>query len=137
MGPILEPYINLKVSVHVDALGKVVKDITENGGEILDLAGSSTSVDEDGVPYPSDGLYMPPEELSPSSTSLRVSSSAFALPQAKQTVYAIAPLSRMLDYSTRLRALSGGHGNFDMTNAGFRQVAESRKIEILREIGRA
>ncbi|KAG8218598.1 P-loop containing nucleoside triphosphate hydrolase protein [Butyriboletus roseoflavus] len=137
MGPILEPYINLKVSVHMDTLGKVVKDITENGGEVLDLATSSASVDEDGDPYPSDGLYMPPEELSPSSTSLRVSSSASALSQAKRTIYAIAPLSRMLDYSTRLRALSGGHGSFDITNAGFRQVAEPRKIEILREIGRA
>ncbi|KAF8556967.1 P-loop containing nucleoside triphosphate hydrolase protein [Imleria badia] len=137
MGPILEPYINLKVSVHVDALGKVVKDITENGGEVLDLASSSVAVDGDGAPYPLDGLYMPPEELSPSSTSLRVSSSASALPQTKRTIYAIAPLSRMLDYSTRLRALSGGHGSFDMTNAGFRKVAEPRKVEILREIGRA
>lgn len=136
MGPILEPCINLKVSVHVDTLGKVVKDITENGGEVLDLASSSLAVDEDGEPYPSDGLYMPPEELSPSSMSLRISSSS-ALPQAKRTIYAIAPLSRMLDYSTRLRALSGGHGSFDMTNAGFRQVAEPRKLEILREIGRA
>lgn len=137
MGPILEPYVNLKVSVHVDALGKVVKDITENGGEVLDLASSSATVDEDEDPYPLDGLYMPPEELSPSSTSLRVSSSASALPQTKRTIYAIAPLSRMLDYSTRLRALSGGHGSFDMTNAGFRQVAEPRRDEILREIGRA
>jgi len=137
MGPILEPYINLKVSVHVDTLGKVVKDITENGGEVLDLASSSVTVDEDGDPYPSAGLYIPPEELSPSSTSLRVFSSASALPRAKRTIYAIAPLSRMLDYSTRLRALSGGHGSFDVTNAGFRQVAEPRKIEILREIGRA
>lgn len=136
MGPVLEPYINLKVSVHVDILGKVVKDITENGGEILDLGSSSLAVDEDGDPYPSNGgLYIPPEELSPSSTSLRVSSSD--LPQAKRTIYATAPLSQMLDYSTRLRALSGGHGDFDITNAGFRQVAEPRKLEILREIGRA
>lgn len=135
MGPILEPYINLKVSVHVDTLGKVVKDITENGGEVLDLASSPVAVDEDGGPYPSDGLYIPPEELSPSLTF--VSSSASALPQGKRTIYAIAPLSRMLDYSTRLRALSGGHGSFDMTTAGFRQVVEPRRIEILREIGRA
>ena len=134
MGPILEPYINLKVSVRADALGKVVKDITENGGEVVDLGSSSVTNDEVGE-YPTDGLYMPPEELSPSSTALRVSSSA--LPQAKRTVYATAPLSRMLDYVSRLRALSGGHGNFDMTNAGFRQVAEPRRIEILREIGRA
>ncbi|KAG9317420.1 P-loop containing nucleoside triphosphate hydrolase protein [Chiua virens] len=136
MGPILEPYINLKISVQVDSLGKVVKDITEHSGEVLDLASSSVAIDEDGDPYSPDGLYIPPEELSPSSTSLKVSSMASALRQATQTVYVTAPLSQMVDYSTRLRALSGGHGCFDMTNAGFRQVAEPRKLEILREIGR-
>ncbi|KAG6378681.1 P-loop containing nucleoside triphosphate hydrolase protein [Boletus reticuloceps] len=62
MGPVLEPYINLKVSVYMDALGKVVKDISENGGEVLDLASSSIAVDDDGNPYPSDGLYIPSEE---------------------------------------------------------------------------
>lgn len=136
-GPILEPYINLRVSVHMNTFGKVVKDITENGGEVLDLTTSSSpAVDEDGYLYRSDGLYIPPEELSPSSSSHATSSSS-APPQAKRTIYAIVPLSRMLDYSTRLRALSGGHGSFDMTNAGFRQVAEPRKLEILKEIGRA
>ena len=55
----------------------------------------------------------------------------------KRAVQAVAPLSRMLDYSNRLRALSGGHGLFEMSPAGFRKVNEVRKMEILREIGRA
>ncbi|KIJ20260.1 hypothetical protein PAXINDRAFT_67798 [Paxillus involutus ATCC 200175] len=140
MGPILEPFVKLKVSVHEDTLGKVVKDITESGGEVIDLTSDvspSSATEEEGEPYPTDGVYIPPDELSPSSASSRASSSASHAPRAKRTIRAIAPLSRMLDYSTRLRALSAGHGSFDMTNAGFQGVAEPRKMEILREIGRA
>ncbi|KIJ70061.1 hypothetical protein HYDPIDRAFT_23207 [Hydnomerulius pinastri MD-312] len=139
MGPVLEPFIKLKVIVTEDTLGKVVKDITESGGEVLDLASAAssiTAIEDDGQPFSTDGVYFPPEELSPSS-AFRASSSTSNSPRAKRTIHAIAPLSRMLDYSTRLRALSGGHGSFDMGNAGFREVAESRKMEILREIGRA
>ena len=55
----------------------------------------------------------------------------------KRAVHAIAPLSRMLDYSSRLRALSAGTGSFEMASAGFREVGDLRKKEILTEIGRA
>jgi elongation factor G len=138
MGPVLEPFIKLKISLHEDTIGKVVKDLTENGGEVLDLASDTSAMDGDEVAaYSTDGLYIPPEELSPSSavsTSFKFSNDT---PRLKRTIHAVAPLSRMLDYSTRLRALSGGHGLFDMLNAGFRQVSEARRSEILREIGRA
>ena len=53
-----------------------------------------------------------------------------------QTVFALAPLSQMLDYSTRLRALSGGHGLFQMASDGFKQVSSQRAVEILKELGR-
>ncbi|EGO02185.1 hypothetical protein SERLA73DRAFT_104542 [Serpula lacrymans var. lacrymans S7.3] len=138
MGGIMEPYIKLKISINEDSLGKVVKDLTENGGEVLDLASDAiTAIDEDSFPYSIDGVYVPPRELSPSSASSASVNSSTSTPRLKRTVHAIAPLSRMLDYSTRLRALSGGHGLFEMENAGFREVSEPRKVEILREIGRA
>jgi elongation factor G len=139
MGPVMEPYVQLKVSVTEDALGKVVKDLTENGGEILDLVsglGAPNQEGDDLEPYSEDGVYIPPEWLSPSSGPSR--SSEWSLgSDFKRSVNAIAPLARMLDYSTRLRALSGGHSTFEMTTAGFRQVSEARKVEILKEIGRA
>ncbi|KAH7887652.1 P-loop containing nucleoside triphosphate hydrolase protein [Phlebopus sp. FC_14] len=137
MGPLLEPFVKLKVSVQENIVGRVVQDITENGGEVLDLASDSSSVtagEDDEEPYAMDGVYIPPDELSPSSVA---SSGASTTSHLKRTVHAIAPLSRVLDYSTRLRALSAGYGTFDMINAGFREVTGSRKMEILREIGRA
>ncbi|KAI5893466.1 P-loop containing nucleoside triphosphate hydrolase protein [Schizophyllum commune H4-8] len=132
MGPVMEPYVDLKVSVTEDALGKVVKDLTEHGGEVLDMTGGSGSDVEE--PYPADGVYVPPEWVSPSGgTAAREAAGV----KMKRAVQAVAPLSRMLDYSNRLRALSGGHGLFEMSPAGFRKVNEARKMEILREIGRA
>lgn len=135
MGPVLEPYIRLKITVGDDSLGKVVKDLTEHGGEVLDLAAGTSGQegDEDIVPYSEDGVYVPPEILSPSAANVEVNASS----NYKRSIHAVAPLSRMLDYSNRLRAISGGHGIFEMANAGFRLVSNTRKQEILREIGRA
>lgn len=131
-GPVMEPYVHLKISVNEDNIGKVVRDLTEHGGEVLDL-GTGSSADEAGG-YPYEGVYIPPSWLSPSGVS---SESGSGLSQVKRSIHAHAPLSQFLDYSTRLRALSGGHGHFEMSNAGFKEVSEMRKSEILKEIGRA
>ncbi|GBE79678.1 P-loop containing nucleoside triphosphate hydrolase protein [Sparassis latifolia] len=139
MGPIMEPYIRLKITVPEDSLGKVIKDLTEHGGEVLDMATgalNAAGTEEDAEPYSHDGVYIPPDWLSPSAVTVagdRSSSSSIL----RRSVQALAPLSQMLDYSNRLRALSGGQGVFEMVNAGFKKVSETRKMEILREIGRA
>ncbi|RDB22813.1 Ribosome-releasing factor 2, mitochondrial [Hypsizygus marmoreus] len=138
VGPVMEPFVHLKISVTEDSLGKVVKDLTEHGGEVLDLGtGSAMAADgsEEVGGYPEDGVYIPPSWLSPSGgTNLSGSSGS---PRLRRSVHALAPLSKILDYSNRLRSLSGGHGLFEMANAGFREVSETRKLEILKEIGRA
>ena len=132
MGPILEPFVNLKISMSESSLGKVVKDITEHGGDILDM-GEGALGQDDHLGYPEDGVYIPPAWLSPSG---RMDSSR-KQSLTKRSVHAVAPLSQFLDYSNRLRSMSEGHGTFETTPAGFRQVGEARKMEILREIGRA
>jgi elongation factor G len=136
MGPIMEPYVDLKVSVNEDSLGKVIKDLTENGGEMQDLESgfsSATDYGDSSGGYSAMGVYDPPDWLSPSCSSFVTTKSA----TSKRSISARAPLNKTLDYSNRLRALSGGHGAFEMANAGFRIVSEARKLEILREIGRA
>jgi elongation factor G len=135
-GPVMEPFVNLRITVPEDALGKIVKDLTECGGEVVDLAGTGVGgADEDSGAYSSDGVYVPPEWLSPSASSTHAAASDRAL--RRRAIHALAPLARMLDYSNRLRALSGGHGLFEMSNAGFKEVSDTRQLEILREIGRA
>ncbi|TFY67808.1 hypothetical protein EVG20_g3804 [Dentipellis fragilis] len=135
-GPLMEPFVELRISVGEDALGKVVRDLTEHGGEVLDLAGSSaTAQDDDLQANAGDGLYVPPQWLSPSTMGSSDATDHSA--RTRRTIHAIAPLSQMLDYSSRLRALSGGHGHFEMGGAGFKVVNDTRRLEILRAIGRA
>ena len=135
-GPTMEPYIKIRVSVGSDVLGQVIKDLVEHGGEIVDLAESSLSSDEEtSTAYSQEGVYVPPKWLSPSTVS-SVDLENYTI-RLKRPVDAVAPLSQMLDYSTRLRAISGGHGQFETATAGFRAVNTVRELEILKEIGRA
>jgi elongation factor G len=137
-GNVMEPHVRVKVDVAEESVGKCVRDLTENGGQILDLGSSSsstgTALDEELTPYSETDLYIPPAWLSPSAVT---SPKGLGGPQIKRSIHAVAPLSKMLDYSSRLRAVSGGLGTFEMSNEGFREVSEARRMEILREIGRA
>ncbi|KAI9466889.1 translation elongation factor 2 [Lactarius psammicola] len=112
-GAIMEPFIRVRVSVGSDVLGKVMKDLVEHAKK---------------------ECIFPPKWLSPSTMSSSDQDNHSVL--MKRHVCAVAPLSQMLDYSTRLRALSGGHGQFDMAPTGFRTVSPGREVEVLREIGR-
>ena len=133
-GPILEPYVLLKISINEGSLGKVVKDLTEHGGEVQNLTIGTGQCDVDVLDSFEKNVYMPPPWLSPSRTNIL---SKHSMPELKRSLHALAPLSRFLDYSARLRALSGGYGVFEMQNAGFREVTPERRLDILKEIGRA
>jgi elongation factor G len=134
MGPLLEPFVFLKISVSESSLGKVIKDLTERGGEVLDLDdGVSSQEDKEG--YSEEGIYVPPEWLSPSATPSSLARSSGS--HIRRSIQAVAPLSQFMDYSNRLRSISEGHGVFEMSSAGFKEVSEERKLEILKEIGRA
>lgn len=135
MGPILEPFVNLKVSVSESSLGKVVKDLTEHGGEVTDLGDGAVGFDDDTTSFSEEGVYVPPDWMSPSGSPSSLSRSAGS--HVRRSVQGVAPLSQFLDYSNRLRSLSEGHGIFEMSTAGFKTISEERKLEILREIGRA
>ncbi|KAG9096809.1 Ribosome-releasing factor 2, mitochondrial [Ceratobasidium sp. 370] len=137
-GAVMEPFVSVRVRVGEESVGKVVKDLTECGGEIANLGLDAGSDGTDTGAFDASGVYIPPVLVSPASgVSGASGSSKPGGAGVKRTVHAIAPLSRMLDYSNRLRALSAGTGSFEMASAGFREVGELRRKEILTEIGRA
>jgi elongation factor G len=128
---------NLMISVGENQVGKIVKDLTERGGELLDMENDYTAgggTEEQRV-YLEDSVYLPPDWISPSGTTLMHKSRSGL--HLKRTVRALAPLSQFLDFSNRLRAMTEGHGVFEMSAAGFKEASEERRLEILREIGRA
>ena len=135
-GPIMEPFIQLRISAGENQVGKIVKDLTERGGELLDMENdySTGGGTEDLVVSSEESVYLPPDWISPSGTTpMHKSRSELHL---KRTVRAFAPLSQFLDFSSRLRVMTEGHGVFEMSAAGFREVGEERRLDILREIGR-
>ena len=135
-GPIMEPFVNLKVVVPENHLGKVIRDLTEHGGEVLEL-GSGFSASAEGEVtsgFSEEGVYMPPLWLTPSATE---NASEKSESRVKRVVRGLVPLSQSLDYSQRLRALSEGNGTFELFTAGFKEVSTPRRLEILREIGKA
>ncbi|KAK2466295.1 hypothetical protein APHAL10511_001937 [Amanita phalloides] len=133
-GPILEPFVLIKIVLNEGSLKKVVQDLTEHGGQVQSLDIREERNDVELFESIAKNIYIPPPWLSPSSTH---KPDEHSLPKHKRSLQALAPLSRFLDYSTRLRALSGGYGIFEMQNAGFREVTPERRLEILQEIGRA
>lgn len=136
LGSLMEPYVCLMIIVNEEYIGRLIKDLTESGGEVMNFADQgSEPTDEVGVPYPADSVYLPPEWMTPSASTSQKAGNIGS--NMKRVVHAVAPLSQMLDFNTRLRALSGGHGTFEMSNAGFRAVNGIRKVEILKELGRA
>ncbi|KIL68076.1 hypothetical protein M378DRAFT_185130 [Amanita muscaria Koide BX008] len=134
-GPLYEPYVLLKINVNEGSLGKVMKNLIEYGGEVQDLdIGAEQNQSEILQEVTRGNVYLPHPWLSPSHTNLPGKTRALEI---KRSIQALAPLSQFLDYSGRLRALSGGLGTFEMLNAGFREVTPDRQPEILKEIGRA
>jgi elongation factor G len=140
-GDILEPFIHAKVDVPESFMGKVVKDLSENGGEIQDMLTDSRSLssvgngDQGVAPFPTEGLYIPPVWVTPS--AMTGTNGKNVTSRQKRSIRALAPLSKMLDYQSRLRAVSGGQATFEMSSAGYMQVDHARRLEILQELGRA
>jgi len=135
-GPLLEPFMNLKVTVSENHMGKVIKDMTEHGGELLELGSGLPASTEGEITsgFSEEGVYMPPLWLTPSATEIALETSGS---RVKRAVQGLVPLSQFLDYSQRLRALSEGNGTFELFTAGFKEVSAPRRLEILREIGKA
>ncbi|KAF6762324.1 translation elongation factor 2 [Ephemerocybe angulata] len=135
-GSVFEPYVHVKVSVPEKSLGNVINDLTENGGELLELGGDASSNFDgsEASAFSEQGIYVPPDWVSPSGSNQGGSGSKGTM---KHIIHASAPLRQMFDYSNRLRAIAEGHGTFEMAVDGFKEVSPARKLEILKEIGRA
>ncbi|EPQ28774.1 uncharacterized protein PFL1_03577 [Pseudozyma flocculosa PF-1] len=139
---LMEPVMLVRLSISAQDLGKVVSDLTnEQDGTVLDVEHSTDDASASGsagTPGGDEGVYIPSESLEVGSLNdLASSSGGGAGGKGQQTVvHASVPLARLVRYSSRLRALTGGSGSFDMQLSGFMKVSKARQAEILEELGR-
>lgn len=131
---LLEPYMDVSVALPSGAVGAVVGDITgTQQGEVVDISQVASGDSVAGTASALEQVYLPPEVIH---TSLSAGDTA-AQSGDKSVILARAPLSNLVAYSSRLRALSAGGGTFTMTFHGFRPMQIQKQRNVLREMGRS
>ncbi|PGH34071.1 translation elongation factor G [[Emmonsia] crescens] len=131
---LMEPVMNVTISVPETSMGAVVHDISSSrGGHILSLdddreaSPSSTATNNEELP-PIDvsKIYAPPDQFGSSS----VATSNNSLNQMR-TITAKVPLKEMVGYLKHLRSLTGGRGTFVMSVDRFEKMGSQREKAVL------
>jgi len=136
----MEPVMNVIISVDEASLGSVVHDISSSrGGHILSLdeevpvsaTDASESPTEDALP-PIDPtrVYAPPDPFMSPSVGAEVSVSA----SRPRTITAKVPLKEMVGYLKHLRSLTAGRGTFVMSVDRFENMSPPRQKAVLAEL---
>ncbi|CEJ60140.1 Putative Ribosome-releasing factor 2, mitochondrial [Penicillium brasilianum] len=136
----MEPVMNVIISVDEASLGSVVHDISSSrGGHIVSLdeevpssaTDASGSPAEDNLP-PIDPkrVYAPPDPFETPSVGAEVPVSA----SRPRTITAKVPLKEMVGYLKHLRSLTAGRGTFVMGVDRFENMSAQRQKAVLAEL---
>ncbi|KAJ5146242.1 Translation elongation/initiation factor/Ribosomal beta-barrel [Penicillium bovifimosum] len=140
----MEPVMNVIISVDEASLGSVVHDISSSrGGHIIsldeevplagtDAAGTSESALEEEAPPPIDPsrVYAPPDPFETPSVGEEIPAAA----SRPRTIIAKVPLKEMVGYLRHLRSLTAGRGTFVMTVDRFENMSAQRQKAVLTEL---
>ncbi|PGG98149.1 ribosome-releasing factor 2, mitochondrial [Helicocarpus griseus UAMH5409] len=135
---LMEPLMNVSISVNEESMGAVVHDISSSrGGHIVSLdddGESSTSTAENNPDLPPidvSKIYAPPDPLGPSTGSGVAGSNSL---NQSRTITAKVPLKEMVGYLKHLRSLTGGRGTFVMSVDRFEKMGSQRERAVLTEL---
>ncbi|PYI15900.1 ribosome-releasing factor 2, mitochondrial [Aspergillus violaceofuscus CBS 115571] len=156
---LMEPVMNVIISIDEASLGAVVHDISSaRGGHIIsldediplpstDAAASSTNSSpiipyEDLPPIDLSKVYAPPDPFETPSIALGANASsataaAAGLPETAnrpRTITAKVPLKEMVGYLKHLRSLSAGRGTFVMSVDRFEKMSAPRQKAVVSEL---
>lgn len=138
----MEPVMNVIISVDEASLGSVVHDISSSrGGHILSLdeeiplPGTDASIPESGPaealpPIDPNRVYSPPDPFETPSVGESIPVST-ARPR---TITAKVPLKEMVGYLKHLRSLTAGRGTFVMSVDRFENMSAPRQKAVLAEL---
>ena len=134
---LMEPVMDVTISVDETNLGSVVNDISSSRG------GHIVSLDEDGDPSRSSEdeeksaidvrkIYAPPDPFGP--TGGHQGQSDMALSNRPRVIKAKVPLKEMVGYLKHLRSITGGRGTFVMSVDRFEKMSGQRERQLLLEL---
>ncbi|RAL00208.1 mitochondrial elongation factor MEF2 [Aspergillus ibericus CBS 121593] len=138
---LMEPVMNVIISVDEASLGAVVHDISSSrGGHIVSLDEEIpiTSTDLSPSPQPVDELppidpskiYAPPDPFETASVGASIPDTA----NRARTITAKVPLKEMVGYLKHLRSLTAGRGTFVMSVDRFEKMSSPRQKAVLTEL---
>ena len=151
---LMEPLMNVIISVDEPSLGSVVHDISSSrGGHIIsldedlplpttDLASSPSSSysppqqpPEDLPPIDPSKVYAPRDPFeSPSLSNDSITGTSAATANRPRTITAKVPLKEMVGYLKHLRSLTAGRGTFVMSVDRFERMSAPRQKAVLIEL---
>ncbi|MCJ1253869.1 Ribosome-releasing factor 2, mitochondrial [Lignoscripta atroalba] len=139
---LMEPVMNVIISVDEASLGPVVHDISSSrGGHILSLddadvisvAGGGGSRED--LPYIDiRKVYAPPDPFASSSVAGADDSHTVRDSNRQRSITARVPLKEMVGYLKHLRSLTGGRGTFVMSVDRFERMGSQREKTVLKEM---
>ncbi|KAK2832038.1 Ribosome-releasing factor 2, mitochondrial, partial [Arthroderma sp. PD_2] len=132
---LMEPVMNVTISVQESSLGSVVHDISSSrGGHVVSLdddASSSSSASEEPNTIDVSKIYAPRDPFGPSSSSQGALLSAT---NQSRTITAKVPLKEMVGYLKHLRSITSGRGTFVMSVDRFEKMGSQREKAVIAEI---
>lgn len=140
----MEPVMNVIISIDEASLGSVVHDISSSrGGHIIsldeeiplsgiDAASTSQAALEDEAlpPIDTSRVYAPPDPFETPSVGVEIPA-AMVRPR---TITAKVPLKEMVGYLKHLRSLTAGRGTFVMSVDRFENMSGQRQKAVLAEL---
>ncbi|KAL1999983.1 hypothetical protein VTN02DRAFT_3713 [Thermoascus thermophilus] len=139
---LMEPVMNVIISVDEASLGAVVHDISSaRGGHIVSLdedttTSTTTPAPEEAPAIDVSKIYAPPDPFGTASSvdaSLSAAATTTNNPQ-QRTITAKVPLKEMVGYLKHLRSLTGGRGTFVMSVDRFDRMNAQRQKAVLAEL---
>ncbi len=141
---LMEPLMNVIISIDEASLGAVVHDISSSrGGHIIsldeeipitstNLSTPNEELDVDLPPIDPSKVYAPPDPFQ-SSTVVDTSLASDSVNRPR-TITAKVPLKEMVGYLKHLRSLSAGRGTFIMSVDRFEKMSPPRQKAVLTEL---
>lgn len=129
---VLEPIMDLNVTVNTSDMGKVSQDLTSaRNANILSIEDSSTTSEaiNDVIEFSNyaDNMHLPKSDLSTSSNNISRGTNI-------KVIKAEVPLQNMIAYNRTLRSLTQGRGEFHMEYNSMKKINQNRLSDILKEI---
>ncbi|KAJ5752097.1 Ribosome-releasing factor 2 [Penicillium odoratum] len=131
----MEPVMNVIISVDEASLGSVVHDISSSrGGHILsldeDVSASATDDSDSLPPIDPKRVYAPADPFETTSVGIQV----HAPTSRQRNITAKVPLKEMVGYLKHLRSLTAGRGTFVMSVDRFENMSSQRQKAVLTEL---